>query len=84
MAAGWICRLMLCTSFLWQFAARHTADYMRKNYIPSLIEWAHFLNYLVSICRWNLVVIFDGRRNEAKAPEIELRKVRAANAVKKL
>ena len=34
------------TSALWQFAARHAADYLNGNHNPAITEWAHFLNYV--------------------------------------
>ena len=57
-------------SALWQFAAKHAWDYLRGNHTPALIEWAHFLNYLRSICRWDLRVYMDGMENVEKRPEI--------------
>lgn len=64
-------------SALWQFAAKHAADFLNGNHNPALTEWAHFLNYLSRICGWILIVIMDGMENVAKDPEIERRKVAA-------
>ena len=60
-------------SALWQFAAKHAWDYLRGNYLPELTEWAHFLNYLRSICRWDFRVSMDGMENMHKRPETERR-----------
>ena len=67
-------------SALWQFAANHAWDHLHGNHNPALSEWAHFLVYLRSICRWKLVVFMDGMENEHKQPEIERRKKRAEEA----
>ena len=67
-------------SALWQFAAKHAWEYLRGNHTPALIEWAHFLNYLRSICRWDLRVYMDGMENVEKRPEIERRNAAVAEA----
>eukprot|EP00579_Thalassiosira_antarctica_P026370 CAMPEP_0202019332 /NCGR_PEP_ID=MMETSP0905-20130828/41723_1 /ASSEMBLY_ACC=CAM_ASM_000554 /TAXON_ID=420261 /ORGANISM="Thalassiosira antarctica, Strain CCMP982" /LENGTH=145 /DNA_ID=CAMNT_0048580571 /DNA_START=115 /DNA_END=549 /DNA_ORIENTATION=+ len=68
------------TSTLWQFAAKHAWDYLCGNHTPALIEWAHFLNYLRSICCWDLRVYMDGMENVEKRPEIERRNAAVAEA----
>ena len=60
---------------LWQFAVHHAWDHLRGNHSPALMEWARFLVYLRSICRWSLKVYMDGMENKDKSPEIERRKV---------
>ena len=65
---------------LWQFAAKHAEDYLRCNYMPALVEWAQFLQYLRTTCGWNLIVIFDGTVNEHKGPENERRRTLAETA----
>ena len=64
-------------SALWQFAARHASDHLRGIHMPALTEWAHLLNYLRSICRWNLRIYMDGRENGEKRAEAERRRLRA-------
>ena len=51
-----------------------------SNHNAALLEWAHILIHLRSICRWNLLVYMDGMENDAKSPEIERRKALAAAA----
>ena len=65
---------------LWQFAASNAHDFLRGNYKPSLREWVRFLHYHRSICKWRLVVYFDGRENPDKSFETQRRQVTAANA----
>lgn len=67
-------------SELWQFAANHAWDHLRGNHLPALVDWAHFLLYLRSICGWELSICLDGMENEHKQPEIERRKMAAENA----
>ena len=66
---------------LWQFAASNAHDFLRGNYKPSLREWVRFLHYHRSICKWRLVVYFDGRENPDKSFETQRRQVTAANAL---
>ena len=65
---------------MWQFAAKHAADYLRGNHTPALVEWAIFLNYLRSACEWDLIIILDGMDNIHKTPENNRRKAAAENA----
>ena len=65
---------------LWQFAATHARDHLGGNYDPAMVEWGHFLNYLRSLCGWELWVFMDGRENPHKGPEIERRRKNAEKA----
>ena len=65
---------------LWQCAAKHASDYLRGNHMPALIEFAHHLNFLRSICRWRIRLYFDGTNNPNKQFEDERREQRRENA----
>ena len=67
-------------SLLWQCAAKHASDYLAGNHMPALIEFAHHLNFLRSICRWKIRLYFDGTNNPNKRFEDERREQRRENA----
>ena len=56
-------------SDVFQFAAYTTADLLRGNHTPALIQLVRFLVYLLSMCSWNMIVYMDGTENEDKEPE---------------
>ena len=65
---------------LFNCAIKHASDYLQGNHIPALIEWARFLNYLRSICRWRIKVFFDGAENPHKFYENRRRQTRRSEA----
>ena len=56
-------------SDVFQFAAYTTADLLRGNHTPALIQCAIFLICFQSMYGWNVVVYMDGIENEDKGPE---------------
>ena len=42
---------------LWQCAAKHASDFLSGNPFPELIMFAHHINFLRSICRWQIRLI---------------------------
>ena len=66
--------------FAWQYGFMHAEDFVKANYMPSLRDMARDLKYIRDACRWRLVVILDGKENEAKAPEDARRRAQFEHA----
>ena len=66
--------------FAWQYGFMHAEDFVKANYMPSLRDMARDLKYIRDACRWRLVVILDGKENEAKAPEDTRRRAQFEHA----
>ena len=50
-------------------ARRHLSAYEAKDYGPALAEFQRTMAYLISICCWQCVVVFDGQDSPQKCQE---------------
>ena len=50
-------------------ARRHLSAYEAKDYGPALAEFQRTMAYLISICCWQCVVVFDGQDSPQKCHE---------------
>ena len=61
-------------------ARNNISAYEAHNYMPSITEFQRYMIYLAYTCRWNLVVVFDGKESELKRHEHQRRDARMFRA----